>query len=58
MADCRARLALPIATLLLAALPVSVCQRPSAVSYARRIEAGRLADAANATWNRAHGDTP
>jgi hypothetical protein len=58
MADRPARLALPIAPLLLAALAVSMCQRPPAVSYARRIEAGRQADAANATWNRAHSDAP
>jgi len=58
MADRTAKLALPIATLLLAALAVSLCHRPSAVSYARRIEAGRQADAANATWNRVHGDAP
>ncbi len=58
MADRPARLALPIATLMLAALAVSMCQRPSAVGYAGRIEAGRQADAANATWNRAHGDAP
>ncbi len=58
MADRPARLALPIATLLLAALALSMCQRPSAVSYARRIEAGAQADAANAAWsvNRDDGD--
>ena len=58
MAGRPARLALPLATLLLAALAASLCQRPSAVNYARRIEAGRQADAANATWNRTHGDAP
>ena len=54
MAAHPARLALPIAMLLLAALAVSMCQRSSAVNYARHIQAGAEADAENAAWNEAH----
>ena len=54
------RLALPIAMLFLACLAVAFCQRPSAVDrsgrYAAHISAGAEAEAANAAWNKEHGE--
>ncbi|HEY2178077.1 MAG TPA: hypothetical protein VGH15_05795 [Caulobacteraceae bacterium] len=59
----RRSLVLPIATLILAALAVSLCHRPAAVGYARAISEGQRAAAqaiADDAANRddGHGANP